>query len=68
MRGIEKVSIKFPLVALAHHLKNLLCVLTNFEGFFDPILHHYFNRLIQIVLCIVPDRIACKQKFAYSNH
>jgi len=68
MRGLEKVSIKFALVVLAHHLKNLLCVLTNFEGFFNTILHHYVNRLIQIVLCIVPDRIACKQKFAYSNH
>lgn len=65
MRGIEKVSIEFALVALAHNLKKM-CALTNFEGFFDSVFHHFFNRIILIVHCIVPDRIADKQKFAYS--
>lgn len=65
MRGIEKVSIEFALVALAHNLKKL-CVLTNFEGFFDAIFLQFFDRIILIVHCMVSDRIASKRKFVYS--
>jgi transposase len=65
MRGIEKVSIEFALVALAHNLKKM-CALTNFEGFFDAIFRQFLGRIILIVHCMVSDRIAGKRKFVYS--
>ena len=61
--GIEKVSIEFALVALAHNLKKL-CDLTNFEGFFDTIYRQFLNRIMQIVWDSKHDRVFVKLKFA----
>jgi hypothetical protein len=63
--GIDKVSIEFALVALAHNLKKL-SVLTNLGGFFDPVFRHFFNRIRQIVHEIIFKSISSQSKFALS--